>query len=375
MSTSTLLPVEVRALSVAFPAAVRTNQWFMEHHPAVVTQAEQHAVGLFARLDSASATITFDTAMAPYLRDPFRGTRERRILGPQETSVSLEVRAARDALAAADLTPNDVDLVISHAFLPDAIGIGNAPFVARELGIVCGAWNMESACSSSTVALQLAAALIASGLHHRVLVTISCTYSRTCAENEPIAWSIGDGAAAILVERASQEGVGLLGHTTVNTVDTCGSVYYQLELDAQGAPKIAMRATPRAGQALRAESERCVRRCCEGAAAQAGLALSDIDFFIVNTPSAWYADFVTSALGVPRNKTIDTHKIYCNTGPALMPGNLYHALAERRIRPGDLVLLYAIGSVSTASAAVFRWGETRLGPAPAPPADHTLVPE
>ena len=368
--------VEIRALALAFPSIIRPNQWFRDNFPEVVAETEKHVMGkVWTAPEPASETVAFEMAMAPYLGDPFRGTDERRLLGPGETSVGLEARGAREALAAAGLGPDDVDLLISTSFLPDQVGVGNAAFVARELGLRCSAWNMETACSSSVVALQAASAMVAAGLHRRALVTVSCTYSRTCPDHDTLSWSIGDGAAAFVIEPAARDGLGLLGGATINTSETCGTIFYQLELDASRAPVIGMRTLPEAGRLLRATAEPYVRECCESAARQAGVSLADVDFFVVNTPLAWYVDFVSRALAIPRHKMIDAHRLYCNTGPVLMPGNLYHALAEHRIRPGDLVMLYSVGSVSTASAALFRWGDTHLGPPPAPPARTGLQAE
>jgi 3-oxoacyl-[acyl-carrier-protein] synthase-3 len=89
--------------------------------------------------------------------------------------------------------------------------------------------------------------------------------------------------------------------------------------------------------------------------------VDEIDCFVFNTPTAWYADFCSAALGVPRARAVDTYPEYANIGPALLPANLYRAAASGQLRPGDLVLLYTVGSVSSAGALVMRWGEVALG--------------
>ena len=63
-------------------------------------------------------------------------------------------------------------------------------------------------------------------------------------------------------------------------------------------------------------------------------------------------------------RTISAYPLYANVGPVLMPANLHLAASLGRIAPGALVLLYSVGSVSTASAAVMRWGDVALGPEP-----------
>ena len=190
----------ILSLATAFPREVRTNDWWRERHPAMVADVERQLLGKVWRAHVPSATAAaFDAAMARYLDDPFRGVVQRRVLGPGESSAGLELEAARAALAAARLQAADVDLLISVSFLGDAVGIGNAVFLAGELGLDGPAWNLETACSGALYAFETACALVAAGQHRRILVTVSCAYSRVCEETSTLSWSAGDGAAALLV--------------------------------------------------------------------------------------------------------------------------------------------------------------------------------
>jgi 3-oxoacyl-[acyl-carrier-protein] synthase-3 len=125
-----------------------------------------------------------------------------------------------------------------------------------------------------------------------------------------------------------------------------------------------MRANKSAGGVLRETAGEYVRSCCERAAKNANVDLKDIDFFVFNTPTAWYASFCAKVLGVDPERTLSKYSLYGNIGPALMPTNLYHAYAEGRVKPGQLVMMYSVGSSSTASASVTRWGEMAIGPSP-----------
>jgi 3-oxoacyl-[acyl-carrier-protein] synthase-3 len=152
----------------------------------------------------------------------------------------------------------------------------------------------------------------------------------------------------------------------MHTGATCGAFSYELALDRSGAPRITMTASRGAGRVLRETSEHYVRTCCAGALQAAGVTVRDVDLFVCNTPTAWFARFAARVLGIDPDRTVDTFPLYGNVGPSLWPMNLHHAAATRRLRSGDLVLLYAIGSASAASAAVLRWGDVRVGPAPQP---------
>lgn len=351
------------ALSVAFPPTIRTNDYWREHHPDLVRSASEHALArLWAREQATSA---FERAMAPYADDPFKGARERRVLAPDETALDLEAAAVKDVLAAAGRGLDEVDLAIVASMRPDTIAVGDAAWLVRRLGLRCPAVNLETACSSSVFAFDLACALVAMERYRRILVVASCTYSRDIDESDTLAWFLADGAGAFVVE-AKDDGLGWLGSKNIHTADTCGAFVHELAI-ARGEPVMKMRATRAAGTALHDTAEPYLKTCCRGALDAAGLRVEDVDFFVFNTPTAWYAEFGADVLGVGPERTISTYPIYTNLGPALMPANLYHAASQGRISPGDTVLLYSVGSASTAMAVVMRWGEVALGTAPAPP--------
>jgi len=344
----------LRSLALAFPGERRDNQWYRDRYPEEVRAVEDRRARALP-----NEVGEIDPAMAPYLDDPFRGTVQRFALAPGETALDIEIRAARQALARAEASASSIDLLISTAFPSDQPGVGQAAFLARALGLGGAAWNMESTCSSSLVALQTACGLVTAGQYRRVLVVSSCTYSRLCS-GWP-AWVSGDGAGAFVVTAAG-EGEGLLGMSTVHTGDTCGVFENQLVVD-DGTPRIRMRADPRAATFLQ-DTLRHMPECCGAAAAQAGVALADVDAFVFNTPIAWFTQVAARTLGIDPRRTVSAYPFCANVGPALMPTNLLLAAKRGRIRRGDLVMLYGVGSVSTASASLLRWGDVALGEAP-----------
>lgn len=359
--------VGMKSLAVRFPGTVRTNDYWRERHPDMVANAEKKTLAKLWSHKHAStpATAAFDAEMAPYLDDPFRGSVERRVLGRDETSLSLQVGAAREALAAARMTPRDVDLTIVSTFYPERLDVGNAAFVARELGLGGVAWNMESACASSVLGFETACGLVRAGQHENVLVVTCCRYSHVIDETDSLSWFLADGAGAFVVGKTA-EGEGYVASKSVHTAETCGVFFPEIAVDPNDGPRVRMRADPRAGQVLREYSQVHLAACCEGAAREAGVSIRDIDFFVFNTPTAWFAAFAARALGIDQERTITTYPRYANIGPALMPANLYHAARAGKVRRGDRVMLYAVGSVSSASAVVLRWGDVALGPDPGP---------
>ncbi len=343
------------------PSGVRTNDYWRSLYPTVVEDLEQKGRHkIWSPPPNSIGTSLFLEEMAPYLHDPFRGTVERRVLGAGQTSLSIECGAARRALDAAGIGPENIDITLCVSFLGDHAGLGNGAFLARALDLPGPAWNVESTCAGSLAALDLASSLIGSGRADRILVVTSCDYSRRIDERDVLSWTSGDGAAAFVVGRASSNH-GILGSNFIPTTATCGSLYFEYCEPAPNEYGVRMQCTADAGRLLRETSEDCIRRTCERAMTQAGVTIHDVDHFIFATPTAWYANFCARSLGIDPRRCVDTYPQYANIGPVCWLANLYEHARSRGIRSGDIVLLCAIGSVSSAGAIVARFGTMNLG--------------
>ncbi|OWY64819.1 3-oxoacyl-ACP synthase [cyanobacterium TDX16] len=362
------LPVGIRSIAVKFPRIVRTNDYWREKFPELVDRASPKRVRLerpAAFSTDASSIEIWSQEVKPYLADPFRGNVERRVLDLDESSLTLECSAAREAIAAAKLAIEEVDLAIACSLCSDRIAPGSAADLVRELELSCPAWNLESTCSSALVALQNAWALVQTGLYRHVLVVVSYIGSHSVDEEDTLSWSVGDGAGAFVVS-ALKPNQGILGTKIVPTAATCGAYLHEIAIDTQGKPWIRTK-TGKDASLLAETAVDFVRTCCHGAVAAAGVTLEQIDFFAFNTPTAWYANVCTRALGIEPERTINLYSRYANIGAVLPVANLYHAALEGKIRENDLVLVYTNGAGATAAAIVMRWGAVVLGAAPIPP--------
>ncbi|MCC5635073.1 3-oxoacyl-ACP synthase [Nostoc sp. CHAB 5844] len=366
--------IGIRSLAVSFGSIIRTNEYWVQKFPELIQQEKPRRVRLSKSSETTSSRNVLDIwsqAVAPYLSDPFRGNVERRVVDTDESSLTLEYRAAKDALNAAQLSPQEVDLMIVASLFPEHVGHGNAVYLAQELGMCCPAWNLESTCSSALVALQNAHALIQTGAYRNALVVVSHIGSKTVDEADSLSWSMGDGAGAFVVDRLKPN-QGILATKIVSTATTSGAYVHELVTDTQGQPQMRTR-TGENVSTLAETSVDFVRTCCESAAAAAGVTLADIDFLAFNTPTAWYADVCTQALGISAARTINLYPQYANIGPVLAIANLYHAAHECKISENNLVLVYTKGASATAAATVMRWGDVALGSVPTPPL--SLTPE
>lgn len=355
--------VGIRAIAVSFPRIIRTNDYYREKYPELVAQSEQKSLAKLFSLAGSTPSNEFDLEMMPYLSDPFRGTVQRRILGPGESSLMLEERAARDAIDAAKLTPNDVDLMIVASVWPEQIGFGNAAFLAQKLGLQGAAWNLDGACGSTPVALQTACALVRAGEYRNILVVISCTYSRFVDEDDTVSWFLGDGAGAIVVS-SLESNQGVLSTKTLNASVLNNLVCLNMMEDKQGNPQIRMELNKHAKKMFSENAVGLLRTCCEGAVAAAGVSMEQIDFFLFNTPTAWFAHLCTHVLSIDPERTLNLYPQYANIGPVFTVANLYHAAQLGKIRENDLVLVYGFGAAGVASANLMRWGNVALGPDP-----------
>lgn len=144
----------IDALAVGFPEQVRTNDYFRQNHTALVAAAEARAsVQVWppepVKTD-AKALGPVLQAMQPYLQDPFRGTVERRALGQGDSIMDYESDAAVRALAAAELTLGDIDLLICSSF------VGVLCAGGRCGGRAKGLYVQQSRCRQANPRLQRA---------------------------------------------------------------------------------------------------------------------------------------------------------------------------------------------------------------------------
>lgn len=363
----TPISIGIRSLSVSFPSIIRTNNYWQQKYPEmIISQPKRNRRNRL--VVSSSVDNGFDLwskEVAPYLSDPFRGSVERRVLAEDESTLNLQCQATTEALAAAKLDVAEVDVVMVTSLFADNLGIDNTTQLAQKLGLNCPVWNLESTCSSALVALQNARALIQTGEYNNALVIVSHFGSNTVRETDTLAWSMGDGAGAFVVGQLKPN-QGILASKIVSTANTYGAYHHQLEIDELGKPRILTQ-TGENASSLAETAVDCVRTCCQKAAIKAGVSLAEINFFVFNTPTAWYANVCAIALGIEPERTLNLYPYYGNIGVVFPLANLYHAVTEGKIKENSLVLVYTNGASATAAATVMRWGNVALGKEPAPP--------
>ncbi len=288
------------------------------------------------------------------------GIKERRIAAPEETTTTLSVNAARDALAVAGMSPEDLDLVILGTCSPDYYMPATAVLVAHELGATRAAgFDLMAACSGFVFSLATATAYIRSGMYRNVLVVgvellsrfLDYTDRNTCV-------LFGDGAGAVIVSASDQPG-GLLGLDMYSDGSGRDGIIFPAggsacpttpKTVAEGGHFVHM-----AGKDVYRYATRQLAESARAALRDANLAVDDVDQFLFHQANLRIIESVQGAVGIPADKTYLNIAKYGNTSAASVPMALVEAVADGRIQPGDKLLMVAFGAGYTAGAAVVEW--------------------
>ena len=285
------------------------------------------------------------------------GIHERRIAAPGETTGSMATVAARAALAHAKLDPQAIDLIVLATSTPDNTFPATAVSVQADLGITHGAaFDVQAVCSGFVYALATADALLKSGAFSRALVIGSETFSRI------LDWSdrgtcvlFGDGAGAVVLE--ARELAGKRTDRGVLTVRLRSDGRHKSKLYVDGGPS----STGTVGH-LRMEGREVFRHAVamitdvvEDAFKATRTTVADIDWFVPHQANKRIIDGSAHKLGIPPSKIVTTVDRHGNTSAASIPLALADAVADRRIKRGDLLLLEAMGGGFTWAAALIRW--------------------
>jgi 3-oxoacyl-[acyl-carrier-protein] synthase-3 len=290
------------------------------------------------------------------------GIRERRVAQPGETTASLAIEAGAAAIKQAGISPLEVDLLIVATATPEQPIPHTGAFVGDGLGLRCGSFDLGAGCAGFVYELVAGSALIASaGLGH-VLIVGAETLSRIIdPQDRTTGVLVGDAAAAMVLEAGPDDGPGLLA----SDLGCDGSLAGLLEVQAGGSRRPTTAETLAEGlQYLKMQGpevfRRAVRAVVESANAaleRAGVASSDLDWFVPHQANARIIDAAANRLGIPAERTIVNIDRYGNTSAASIPLAVAEAADDGRLRDGQLVLLSGFGAGMTWGSAVLRWGQ------------------
>ena len=281
------------------------------------------------------------------------GIKKRHIAAEGELTSDLAVKAAREALADAGVTIEEIDLIVMATATPDHTFPAAAVSVQQKLGMNHGAaFDMQAVCSGFLFGLTSADALIKAGQARKVLVIGAETFSRILDWTDRATCVLfGDGAGAVVL--AAEAGT------------TRGVLAAKLRSDGRYKDKLYVDGGPSTTQSvghLRMEGREVYRHAVamisdviEDTLAASGCTADDIDWFVPHQANVRIIDASAKKLGIPSEKVIRTVDRHGNTSAASIPLALTVAERDGRIKPGDLLLLEAMGGGFTWGAVLLRW--------------------
>jgi 3-oxoacyl-[acyl-carrier-protein] synthase III len=285
------------------------------------------------------------------------GIHERRIAAAGEATSDMGIHAAKAALAHAKIEPGAIDLIVLATSTPDNTFPASAVSIQSGLGINQGAaFDLQAVCSGFVFGLATADSLLRAGAFRRALVVGSETFSRILDWNDRTTCVLfGDGAGAVVLEAQIQQG----------TREDRGILTSRLRSDGRHKSKLYVDGGPSTTQTvghLRMEGREVFRYAVaaiedviEGVFHETGYTAEDIDWFVPHQANKRIIDGAAHKLGIAPDKIVMTLDRHGNTSAASIPLALADAVADRRIKRGDLVLLEAMGGGFTWGATLLRW--------------------
>lgn len=285
------------------------------------------------------------------------GILQRHIADETETSASLGTAAARIALDNAGLTPDDIDLIIVATSTPDNTFPATSVNIQNALGMKHGfAFDVQAVCTGFIYALTTADVYIRGGMAKRVLVIGAETFSRLLDWNDRTTCVLfGDGAGAVIVEASQGEGSTADRGILATHLRSDGSHKEKLYVDGGVSTTQTTGHLRMVGKEVFKHAVGMITDVITDSFETAGITGADIDWFVPHQANRRIIDASAKKLGIPSEKVVITVDKHGNTSAASVPLALSVAVADGRIKRGDLVLLEAMGGGFTWGAALVRW--------------------
>ena len=284
------------------------------------------------------------------------GIERRHFAAEGQTTSDLAARAAEAALAQAGMTADDIDAIIVATSTADFTFPSAATMVQARLGMTKGyAFDVQAVCAGFVFALANANALIVSGQARRVLVIGAETFSRLMDWTDRTTCVLfGDGAGALILE--GQEGTGDVGDRGILSTDLNSDGRHRELLYVDGGVSTGVTGH------LRMQGKEVFRHAVEKLAEtahtaldKAGLSGADVDWIVPHQANIRIIEATAKRMQVPMDRVVVTVQDHGNTSAASIPLALSVGVARGQIKPGDLLVVEAIGGGLAWGAVALRW--------------------
>ena len=281
------------------------------------------------------------------------GIRQRHIAADGESTSDLALQASRKALAAAGITPADLDLIVVATTTPDMVFPSTACLLQAKLGARnCPAFDVQAVCSGFIYGISIADHFVRSGQYRHVLVVGAEIYSRILDWNDRGTCVLfGDGAGAVVLRRDNAPGIlstrlhanGAYADMLSVPGTVCGgqvSGRPLLQMDGQGVFRFAVKV---------------LDDIVEETLAANNMHKADIDWLVPHQANIRIIQATARKLDMSMEKVVVTVDRHANTSAASIPLALDEAVRDGRIRAGQHVLMEAIGGGFTWGAVLAEW--------------------
>ena len=289
------------------------------------------------------------------------GIRERHLADKGVATSDLAVEAARKALVQRGIPATDLEAILVATVTPDMFFPSTACLVQHKLG-ASGVWgfDLSAACSAFLYALQTGAQYISTGMHKRVMVIGSDVMSSIIDYTDRATCVIfGDGAGAVILEPAEEDGVGLIDY--IHEVDgSGGNALYMpgggsLNPSSRETVEKKMHYVHQDGQAVFKFAVRKQTELCEKLLKRNNLKGCDIDAFIPHQANRRIITATADRLGLRPESLVINIARFGNTTAGTIPLAMQTAVEEGKLKKGSLVMLASVGAGFTVGATLLRW--------------------
>jgi 3-oxoacyl-[acyl-carrier-protein] synthase-3 len=285
------------------------------------------------------------------------GIRQRHIVADGEKTSDLALAAARAAIQDAGIDVSDLDMVICATTTPDETFPATATIVQSKLGMTRGAtFDLQAVCSGFIYGLSVADNMIRGGQAKTVLLIGAESMSRLLDWSDRTTCVLfGDGAGAVVLQgyegRGDNADQGILN----TRIFSDGRLHDLLYTDGGVSSTRNAGLLHMQGKEVFKHAVTNIAAAIEASAAAAGIAISEVDWFVPHQANQRILDGTARKLAIDPAKVISTVALHGNTSAASVPLALVTAVRDGRIKRGDLVLLEAMGAGFTWGACLLRW--------------------
>ena len=283
------------------------------------------------------------------------GIKQRHVAADGELTSDIATAAARNALDAAGIKPEDIDLIVLATTTPDQTFPATATAVQAKLGTGAGAaFDVQAVCSGFLFGLATADSMLKQGLFNRALVIGAETFTRILDwSDRGTAVLFGDGGGAVVIEAEEWTGAADAGIIT-HHIRTDGTKSDLLYVDGGVSSTGTIGHVRMEGNRVFKHAVTNISSAIQAVLDETGLTAEDIDWFVPHQANKRILDGGAKKIGIPEEKVVITVDEHANTSAASIPLALNHAVRSGRAKKGDLILSEAMGGGFSWGASLFR---------------------